>query len=456
MKKKILPLLVSFLTMNACAQSEKIGIATFAPPAGWQRTESNGSIAFLDSKTENGLTSFCQIILYPGSNSTANADKNFNSAWQNLVAVPTKSKAKPATQIEKTPDGWTVLTGSANIMNQGLTYKTIVTNITGFGKTMNVQINTAGGDYAAVLEKFFNDLDLDSKATVSNNQTNTSGAVSLKDYDFILPDKWQVQNNNDYISILNPKSGCVIRILPPQPSSGNLEQEANVVFDMMYKGWEYQGKGDKQFILAKGVLPKGQEYYRKEATMTGYTADGRYNLEEGSAMVVKAGNQTAIISARHNSSMVGHDDCYRNYNTLGRFFNSFGVKNTPLSKTNEEDAANRIIGLWKIVATGVVAGDYAFAANGNFQSGGGLGSSTTTSGMYYKYIYNRAYSFEGDGSYSITGKQLTLKKRGSTPETITIRFEKVSKGGAAWKDRIYMLKRDALKEFESTYEKQTQ
>jgi hypothetical protein len=27
--------------------------------------ETKGSVAFLDAKTENGLSSFCQIILYP-------------------------------------------------------------------------------------------------------------------------------------------------------------------------------------------------------------------------------------------------------------------------------------------------------------------------------------------------------------------------------------------------------
>jgi hypothetical protein len=454
MKNTLVFLFAMSIVSQIFPQTEKFDIASFIPPQGWQRTDANGTVAFMDSKTENGLTSFCQIILYPGSNSMGNAGKNFKAAWQNLVAVPAKSKTKPTTQTEQTPDGWTIVTGSANINNQGLNYKTIVVSITGFGKTMPVQVNTAGGDYLNTMEKFFNDLDLDSKATISTNQTNMSRTISQKDYDFTAPEKWQVQNNNDHIAFINPQSGCTIKILSPQPSSGNLEQDANTVFDLMYKGWNYQKNGDRKFILAKGFLPKGHEYFIKEAAMSGTNTQGQYMIEEGTAMGVKAGNQVVIISVRHNSSNLGHDDCYRNYNTWKRFVNSFTVKNIVLLKNNEPQSSQRIIGLWKIDAVGVVTGDYVFAANGNYQSGGGIGSSTTSSDMYYTYIYNRAYPFEGDGSYSIAGNILALKKRNAAAEQVTIRFEKVNHGGTGWKDRLYMLKKDNYSENESLYEKQ--
>ncbi|MGK2860872.1 MAG: hypothetical protein ACSLE0_03005, partial [Chitinophagaceae bacterium] len=77
----------------------------------------------------------------------------------------------------------------------------------------------------------------------------------LNDYEFIAPDKWQLQKNNDHFLIQNMQSGCQIRILEPQPSSGNLEQDANAVFELMYNGWSYQNTGDKKFTLAKGILP---------------------------------------------------------------------------------------------------------------------------------------------------------------------------------------------------------
>lgn len=455
MKKRMMLAAKSLLlTTLLHAQTETFDIASFIAPAGWQRIDTNGSVAFFDSKTVNSLTSFCQIILYPSSTSKNTAEKNFRSAWQNLVAIPAKTNVKPVIQTERTPEGWTVVAGAANIVNQGLSYKTMVSTITGFGKTMSVQINTAGGDYTAALDKFFNNLELNSKSTIVNNLTNINGNISMADYDFLVPDKWQLQKNKDHLLIQNPLSGCTIRILEPQASSGNLEQDVNAVFDMMYRGWQYQKSGPQQSELSKGVLPKGLEFMMKEATMTATGADGRYNLEEGGAMVVNAGNKLVIISVRHNSTTLAHDDCYKNYNTWRRFFNSFTVKNILPAKSNEEDAAKKIIGWWKVDVNGVAAGDYAFAANGNYQFGGGLGSSTTTSDMYYEYIYNRAYPFQGDGSYSISEKLLTLKRRGGNNEQVTIRFEKVNHGGTGWKDRLYMLKRDSQGYNESRYEKQ--
>ncbi|MGK2861355.1 MAG: hypothetical protein ACSLE0_05440, partial [Chitinophagaceae bacterium] len=244
-------------------------------------------------------------------------------------------------------------------------------------------------------------------------------------------------------------------ILEPQPSSGNLEQDANAVFELMYNGWSYQNTGDKKFTLAKGILPKGQEYFMKEATMAGTGADGWYNLEEGVAMVAKAVENIVIISVRHNSTMLGHDDCYKNYNTWRRFLNSFAVKNAAYSSSYEEDASKRMVGWWKVDDSGVVSGDYVFAANGNYKYGGSIGSSTSTSDMYYVYIHNTAYAFEGDGRYSITKNQLSLMPRGSNNvQAVKFRFEKVNHGGTGWRDRIYLLKKDAYGENESLYEKQ--
>jgi hypothetical protein len=446
---------------NSFAQSEKFDIATFIPPHGWQRIDTLGTVAFFHSKTANGLTSFCQIILYPSSNSSRNADKDFKAAWNNLVAVPAKTKARPVTQKEKTPEGWTVVTGATNITNQGLNYNSIVTTITGFGKTMNVQVNLAGNDYADIIEKFFKDLELDSKATVvKNNQQNNRNTndqsminkpISINDYDFITPEGWQVQNNKDYLHIQNMESGCFIRISPPQASSGDLEKDASAVFDVMYQGWQYQKSGSQKFMLSKGFLLKGLEYCRKEATMSITDASGRYNLEEGAAMVVKAGNQIVIISIRHNSSLFAHDDCWRKYSTVKRFFNSFTVKNAAVSK-NVDDASSRIIGAWSQTESGA-SSEYVFAANGNYALIGALGSKHTTSDYRYEYLHIKTYAFQGDGSYSISGDQLILKQH-NKPESVRFRFEKVNTGGTGWKDRLCMLKTDGFGENEVCYEKQ--
>lgn len=460
--KKVILLLTGCMLAAATlsAQTERFDIATFVPPPGWQRTESNGTIAFLDSKTENGLTSFCQIVLYPSSNATATADKNFKAAWQNLVTIPIKSKAKPVTQKEQTPDGWTVVTGHANVVFQGLKYKSLVASITGFGKTMNVQVNTAGGDYGGILEKFFNDLNLDSKATpsvlpnnnnkIGSTQPASTGPVRSSDYEFIAPQGWVTQKNADHILIQNPQSGCAIRILEPQAATTGLEQMTDAVFDMMYSGWQYQKRGEQQFTLSKGHLPKGLEFFLKEATMS-RTVDGRYELEEGAAMVVKANSQVVIISVRH-TGLMAHTDCIRKYNTWRRFFNSFTVKNATPPKRNE-NPATQLTGSWTMLESGA-AGEYVFAANGNYALLGALGSTYTSRDVNYEYLHIKTYAFQGDGSYSIAGDQLVLRgKNQSSPRQVRVRFEKVKHGDMPWKDRLFMLNRDEQNEYEVAWEK---
>lgn len=450
----------SFPLAASFAQTQKFDIATFIPPLNWQRTDTNGTVSFFNSKKINGQTSFCQIILYASSNSTNTADKNFKKAWQNLVTVPAKSNVKPVTQTQNTPDGWTVVMGSANVVNRGLNYKTIISSLTGFGKTMNVQINTAGGDYAAAIENFFNALDLDSKATVSgnqqnnnssvSNQTNKTGMITINDYDFITPEQWVLQKNKDHLSIQNPASGCTIKILEPQPSSGDLEKDAKAVFATMYNGWNYSKTGEKQYDLSKGYTMQGLPFFMMEGDMNATNAAGQYITESGAALILKLQNEIVIIAVRHNPGLLGHISCNNNYNTMRRFFNTLAIKNVSVTKPVTD--ANGIVGLWK-TAENMSVSDYVFAANGNYQYGGAIGSSTSTSDDRYVYIQNKAYSFEGDGSYTLTDNVLQLKPRRGSIESKFIRFDQVNHGGTGWKYRLWMRSTGVGGENEVRYEK---
>ncbi len=457
MKKQFpLVLFAAFSAFKLSAQKETFDIATFTPPPGWQRLDTNRVLAFHDSRTTNGLTSFCQIVLFPSLASNNTPAKNFQEEWDNRVVKTTGDKTKPTTQSEKKPDGWTLVTGAANLSAKGITYACVLVTMSGFGKVMSVMVNMAGSEYTSTVDKFFDELNLDNKAMVVN-PSNINPVAMLNDYEFIPPQGWQAQNKKEYIQFQNMGSGCLIQVFIPQPSTGNLEQDAVAVFEMMYKGWQFQRTGERQFDLSKGFLPKGLEYCRMEASMSMTGTDVRYHLEEGIAFLVKAGNQNVIISVRHNASMMEHDDCWKKYETCGRFFNSFTVKNVPIPGSGAVDNSKRIIGVWGVTGPGVVAGEYVFAANGHCQLGGAIGSSTTTTDYRYEYLHLTSYAFEGDGTYSIAGNQLTLKKRGDNPEQARIRFEQVNHGGKGWKDRFYILKTRTVdgkeKEYEACYEK---
>src|SRR5688572_16812337 len=139
MKKKYLALVItSVITMGLAAQTDSFDIATFKAPKGWQRVDSNGVLLFHDYRTQNNLTSFCQIFVFPSKASNKSAEKNFTDEWNLRVAQPTRSAVKPTTSTEKTPDGWTVVSGMSNITQQGITYTCILVAVTGFGREMSV------------------------------------------------------------------------------------------------------------------------------------------------------------------------------------------------------------------------------------------------------------------------------------------------------------------------------
>jgi hypothetical protein len=277
---------------------------------------------------------------------------------------------------------------------------------------------------------------------------------TLDAYDFIPPVGWLVQKHPDHILLAQApdQSGCVIQVLAPQPSSADLEAHAAAVFEMMYPGWQYQKTGELQYALSRGVLPAGFEYAMKEAAMSTTSADGRYHLEEGVVLVIKAGSQVAIVAVRHRGTLA-HNDCQNKYETWRRFFNSFTVKGAARAGLDAADPAQRIVGVWSQSGGGAI-GDYIFAANGHYAFAGGLGSSSTSRDDRYEYLHIRSHAWDGDGTYAIAGSQLTLSPRGGNrPEKVQFRFEQVNRGGAGWTDRLWLLKRDSVGEVEIGYDK---
>lgn len=455
MKKIFLITVITFLHTYMQAQTEKFDIASFIPPAGWQRIDSNGMLLFHNYRTDNGMTSFCQVFIFPSRASNNTPVKNFREEWNNRIAKTTGIKGIPATQTEKTPDGWTAVSGTSPVTYQGMTYTCILVTASGFGKAMSIMINLAGQEYMAQVESFLRSFEMDSKTTPFMSNVNTPVNFEWSHYAFTAPDKWLTHKTKDYILLSSSQTiehGCLITILPPQPSSGNLEADAKNIFNQMYPGWQYRFTGEKHDDLSKGYTPQGLEYCMMEAPMHKMRPDGYYyDYEDGAVWVISLGKQIAIITGRHNRLIACF--CNQQYNTWRRFFNSFTIKNQSVPKATEENISKRIVGSWKAMG-GSALTNYIFAANGNYQFIGAYGTTTKISDYSYEYIHTRASTFQGDGSYSVNRNQLMIKGRGDkNTETVQFRFEKVNHGDKGWKERLYMLKKDVAGEYEVCYEK---
>jgi hypothetical protein len=250
----------------------------------------------------------------------------------------------------------------------------------------------------------------------------------------------------------NNESGCLILVLDPQRSSGDLEQDARAVFGMMYQGWNYQKSGELREVLSKGCTVQGLDYCMLEATMSATGPDGRYLLEEGAALVIKADASIVIVGARHNGSMLAHGACLQR-DGWPRFFASLTVNGVTAPKRTDEDPAKRITGRW-VTSGSAGSGEYVFAANGGYQLIGALGTSSTASGHDYDVITTTTTAFQAVGSYDISGNELTLRSQGTgEAERVLFRFEQVNRGGTGWTERLYLLKTDGHGEYEVAYDR---
>jgi hypothetical protein len=164
------------------------------------------------------------------------------------------------------------------------------------------------------------------------------------------------------------------------------------------------------------------------------------------------GNQIAILSLRHEPIGL-YCECKKRYNYIGRLLNTFTIKNATLSASNNANTSKRVVGSWMVSGQGSI-GEYIFAANGHYQYIGGYGSTTKVS---YDMIEIKSSVFQGDGTYTINGDKLTIKRKGSSaPEVLRFRFEQYSPGNSDWKDRIYLLNEkpaDGGYSYEVCYEK---
>jgi len=456
--KKILTMVVTISTLSLQAQTENFDIASFVAPKGWQRIDTNRVLAFVNSKTSNGLTSFCQIYLFPSYQSSNTPEKNFETEWNNKVVKTTNNNAKPVKEPTVSDSGWTVVSGHANITQQGLTYTCMLVNASGFGKTMSIMINLAGQDYVASVESFLNNFELTKNSTAMNKSTNKENGA-LSDYSYLTPEGWQTYKTNKGIVLSQYQTleyGCLVTIYPPQAFSGDLATGTKNIFSQMYPGWEYRSTGENHDHLSKGYTSQGLEYCMMEADMKKVRPDGYYyDYEDGAVWVIKYGNQIAVITGQHNRNMACF--CQQKYEYWRRFFNSFTIKNFEAPKNSEPEISKRIIGDWMSIGSSAL-NEYLFAANGNYQYIGAYATTTKTTDAYYEYTHINTSSFKGDGSYLIKGDQLIFTKHGQRDgEQYLFRFEKVNHGGTGWKDRLYMLHTDAtLGTYEVCYEKKSE
>lgn len=447
MKKFFLPLWIALaLVQTGFAQTETFDIATFVPPKGWSRTQTNGVLVLQDRKTIQGRVEFCQIYLFPSQPSNASPAENFQNEWDLRVARPLGLAGHPSPQPETNPEGWTSLTDHADAISQGAPLRVILFTATGFGKFVSVVISVSPNSYQTELVNFFESLSFHANAEVQNPSqpsspatgSDTSASGALANYVYENPQSWTREELPDRIVLRSPVysngEGCQLTMLPFRPLSHPLGDDAIGAFRGIFGTDPLTTYPSPPPRLARGTSPQGWEYFTIRKLVGGQEGEARTS---GAILLeAKLGDQVATLVGTSKDFMVSNCFGLLRGDLWPKFFYSLQFKNAQPSGKELAAIKQRLTGTW-IAATGSVGLRYEFKANGRY---GGAGATQHRSRVSDTEVLQTTQAYFGDGSYSFDGNMIVLKGDDHKRTTYFFRLEQTSKNsGNTWGDELCLL-----------------
>jgi hypothetical protein len=179
----------ALLAPTTFAQSEKLGIVKYVPPAGWKKTQTQANvIVFSQINETTGKSSL--ITLYGATPGTGNPQSDFKREWNKLVVQNMKADANPETASDAA-DGWTGIGGGGAVEFGGTQGIAFLTVISGFGQAISILGVTNDPSQVAQFQTFINGIEMDKTVAVERNATPvnaTSGPPALdSDGNLVIP-----------------------------------------------------------------------------------------------------------------------------------------------------------------------------------------------------------------------------------------------------------------------------
>lgn len=202
------------VSMTAKAQSrETFDLATFTPPAGWQRESNENTVSYLVSNNSTG--GWCRFMVYRSMTSAGSAVADFQAEWEQLVTPYYTGATRPNPELTE-EDGWTSGSGvSAFTFNQQPAYL-LLTSITGYGRKLSVLVLMNSQEYMPSIERFLDSITLIKPATlpptvqqpVSTGAVMTTAVPSAINYGIT---KATTKFNDGWVSTIEPDKVVVTK-----------------------------------------------------------------------------------------------------------------------------------------------------------------------------------------------------------------------------------------------------
>ena len=168
----IAQVLCLFVPQIVFCQTERLDIIQYTPPKGWTKTPKEGVMVFSDiNKSTNG---FCILTVNVSKASAGSPQKDFANEWSELIVERFKAEASPKTETQ-TEDGWTSVSGGAQIELEGGKSYVILTVLSGFGRTASFYALLNDQSYLRQLDAFIASIKME-KTTALSNPTPTNQA----------------------------------------------------------------------------------------------------------------------------------------------------------------------------------------------------------------------------------------------------------------------------------------
>jgi hypothetical protein len=179
----------ALLAPTTFAQSEKLGIVKYIPPAGWNKNQTQANVIVF-SRIDETTGKSSLITLYGATPGTGNPQSDFKREWNKLVVQNMKADANPETASEAA-DGWTGIGGGGAVEFGGTKAIAFLTVISGFGQAVSILGVTNDPSQVAQFQTFINGIEMDKTVAVEKNATPvnaTSGPPALdSDGNLVIP-----------------------------------------------------------------------------------------------------------------------------------------------------------------------------------------------------------------------------------------------------------------------------
>ncbi|HTS79365.1 MAG TPA: hypothetical protein VMH40_02095 [Myxococcaceae bacterium] len=438
---RVLVVLVAVLVSSSAVAKEAFDAARFVAPPRWQKSQSPGVIR-LTAPAARGSAG--ELFLFASEPSRGTPEQNFQAAWQKLIATPLGGLAPAQTSTETTSEGWIAVSGVAQYVRQGATWRAVLITATGAGRSMSFLVQVLGQAHDAEVDTFFKELDLVPAAgapvaaavpAASGPSAMASGvSAEAGGMTYTPPRGWNRTTRADAVVYVSPpypntREVCELLILPMRKGSGDLMRDAVGTFQALFKVDPLGGYPGITPEISRGTSPLGFPYVVLQKTLGHGGSEGPGII----LLVAGVGDQIATVFTTSKYFLVSQ--CFGEAfpSEWPAFFASLRFKGVkPLA---ESDLKSKLVGSW--TATGGHALlRYTLAANGRYAGGSAIGSVARVSPTEVVYTTT---GFRGDGAWAVKPDRFSLTPDHSPADGGPFRLEEESKDGRTWKERLCVL-----------------